>query len=273
MAELTSGPDGTRRMETAIKRQIFCDLKKAVKTAESKLQIINENRNTNTFTEKPLFPEGWGAQVSLLLQVDESSAVNIGVTRKSPLSPSLRDLGDEFVSTPRSFGVGFGGTISSTSTKINKYYPYYPISLLREPDGERSICTDKNWYFKDMPGTKDSFLVQSDLNLDKWLTDAMFTNRVLSSVDATSSKNSVTPDTISTQIKFVVKTSGSINPVWTLTRWTFNSGQLPLYNTDRTRTHDVLITIGPPTDATANSHFASQIGQAVNASTLAAIAR
>jgi hypothetical protein len=47
-------------------------------------------------------------------------------------------------------------------------------------------------------------------------------------------------------------------------RYTTNNGSLPLFATGRTRTHDLLITIGPSKDAkTANSHLAAQIGQAL----------
>lgn len=77
------------------------------------------------------------------------------------------------------------------------------------------------------------------------------------------------PDTVSIEIKFVVVTNGNVSPTWKLVRVSANTGSNPLFSAGRTRTHDLIITIGPPTQATANSHLAqvygNTIGNAVNA--------
>ena len=71
------------------------------------------------------------------------------------------------------------------------------------------------------------------------------------------------PDTISIEIKFIIVTNGNVTPTWKLLRVSANTGSSPLFGTGRTRTHDLIITIGPNTQATQFTHLASQIGNAV----------
>ena len=72
------------------------------------------------------------------------------------------------------------------------------------------------------------------------------------------------------EIKFIVDTSGSVTPTWRLIRVSGNtSGQF--LNLDRTRTHDLIVTIGPPTDQTAQVHFIQQTGNAVGNSNRATL--
>jgi hypothetical protein len=73
-----------------------------------------------------------------------------------------------------------------------------------------------------------------------------------------------TPDTISIEIKFVILSNGNVTPTWKLLRVSANTGSAPLFGLGRTRTHDLIVTIGPPTPATASTHLASQIGNAVS---------
>ena len=165
----------------------------------------------------------------------------------------------------------YGGTLSSVGSRIDKFDPFYTIAWLRQPQTSESICYEKNDPFASTSRdgtTYGSFLLQSELGLDKWLKDAMFTNIFLKSNDPTASSNKDAPDTVSIEIKFVVITTDNINPVWKLLPVTFNNGNLNLLSTGRTRTHDLLITIGPPGLKTTNSHLASQFGQAVSTAIL-----
>jgi hypothetical protein len=80
-----------------------------------------------------------------------------------------------------------------------------------------------------------------------------------------------TPDTISIEIKFVIVSSGNVTPTWKLLRVSASSGSAPLFGMGRTRTHDLIITIGPNNTATANTHLASQIGNSVSTSNQAVL--
>jgi hypothetical protein len=71
-------------------------------------------------------------------------------------------------------------------------------------------------------------------------------------------------DSVSREIKFIIVSSGNLQPTWKLVQVAANTGNAPFFSTGRTRTHDLIITIGPPTTRTANDFLASQIGQAIN---------
>jgi uncharacterized membrane protein YgcG len=70
-------------------------------------------------------------------------------------------------------------------------------------------------------------------------------------------------DSFSREIKFIIISNGNIQPTWKLIQVSANTGNTPFFSTGRTRTHDLLMTIGPPTTRTTNDFLASQIGQAV----------
>jgi hypothetical protein len=72
-------------------------------------------------------------------------------------------------------------------------------------------------------------------------------------------------DVYSYDVKFVVVTSGGVNPVWKLVNINAGNGNLPLVNAGRTRTHELVLTFGPgtnqPTDFAQQTHFVGQIVQ------------
>lgn len=71
-------------------------------------------------------------------------------------------------------------------------------------------------------------------------------------------------DSFSQEIKFIIISTGNITPTWKLIQLSANTGNAPFFSTGRTRIHDLLITIGPPTTRTQYDFLASQIGQAIN---------
>ncbi len=81
------------------------------------------------------------------------------------------------------------------------------------------------------------------------------------------------PDTVSLEIKFIIVSNGNVTPTWKLVRVSANTGSTPLVNVGRTRTHDLIITIGPPTQTTANTHLALQIGQSIGAANQAILSQ
>jgi hypothetical protein len=73
------------------------------------------------------------------------------------------------------------------------------------------------------------------------------------------------PDTVSIELKFIIVTSGNVTPTWHLVRVSANTGG-PFFSIGRTRTHDVIITVGPSNANTINANLSSQIGVAVRGS-------
>src|ERR1700722_16591455 len=105
----------TAQIEFEIKKQIYCELKAAVQTVDY------WQRTTENTTD--LLPHDWGASVSITLQVDESTALNPGLALNVPLANATSTFGvvqgagktimPPTTSTPQSFSLGFGATISS----------------------------------------------------------------------------------------------------------------------------------------------------------------
>ena len=140
--------------------------------------------------------------------------------------------------------------------------------------------------FKDVAGLEAKGYAQIDIvnYLDKGATPAQLGQlkdqgyehseiaAIMSKLKASASKQqggaggggATTPDTISIEIKFVIVSSGNVTPTWKLLRVSASTGSAPLFGMGRTRTHDLIITIGPNNTATANTHLASQIGNSVS---------
>jgi hypothetical protein len=173
---------GAGQIEFEIKKQIFCDLKRAVQKANS------------YYVGDYSLPKEWAAQVSLSLEVDESSALNPGVAFNTPMANAISTFGVlPAVTTPQLFSFGVGGTLSSTATRTDKFDPLWTIEELLKPTPEKSedgepppVCG------KDPNGdpivaaryepAKSSPLIESDLGLTEWLLGAMFTNQTIPSV-------------------------------------------------------------------------------------------
>jgi hypothetical protein len=304
---------GAAQIEWEIKKRIFCDLKRAVynvshiPVTEDTYGHLTSTHGRVTKRQPGLIPSNWQAQISLTLQVDEQSALAPGVTITHLLPNASRVFGpNNTFTTSQSSSLGFGGTLSSTATRIDKFDPYYSVEYLLEDD-PHSVCIDGNDPL-DQPGWRPDrsspFIIESDLGIENWLEGAMIVDNWLPSVgsppqalgggggkgpagggggggkspaaagggagtgsksksDGGSSNKNITKDTITYEVKFVIVSTGSVTPTWKLIRVSANtSGNL--FSTGRTRTHDLIITLGPPTAATAQTHFASQLGNAVS---------
>jgi hypothetical protein len=294
------GMSGTAQIEFEIKKRIYCDLKKAVQAAnEIPLRTGSPGKLTVKQQQPRIIPASWGAQLTLSLQVDETSGLSPGLALNEVLPNATHVFGSGTtgtVTTPQSFSLGFGGTLSSTATRIDKFDPYYSVQTLLKEDTPYSICWDGPPYTKNdplwkegwVPAQSSPFIVESDLGIKEWLVGAMMVDNAIASdpvpeqlggTGAGGSKKGaggskkgaggskyITPakDTVSLEIKFIIVTSGNVTPTWKLVRISANSGSTPLFNTGRTRTHDLIITIGDPSVISSNTHLASQIGNSVS---------
>jgi hypothetical protein len=137
--EIWDGPLGTEQIEFEIKKQVYCDLKDAVISVEQ-IPYFDEDRVTGKKTPQLIIPDDWGAQVSLALQVDESTALNPGVAITEPWENAILHFGNGNITAPQSFSLAAGGTLSSTATRVDKFDPYYTIAFLRIPETKKSVC-------------------------------------------------------------------------------------------------------------------------------------
>lgn len=272
--EAWDGKDGTIQIEYGIKKRVYCDLRDGVQVANRKNQyFIKDSRGKEQKVQ--FIPDDWGVQVSLSLQVDETSALNPGlvVTKLRENAITRFSSGAAPIATGQSFSLGLGGTLSSTATRTDKFDFYYPIDFLMVEATDTDPCAKKNDQFlkNGVTPSTSSPLILSDLGIQKWISDSMYTNSLLPSQNPGSSAK--TPDTVTLELKFVVVTSGNVTPTWRLVPVSFNSGGSPLFSTGRTRTHGLIITIGPKKNETSQTHFASQIGQSISNANLSSLQR
>jgi hypothetical protein len=312
----------TAQIEYEIKQKVYCELRYAVQEAEK----VPVERDGKRF---PLIPYGWGVQLQLSLGVDESIALNPGLSFAQLYPNVVKVFGvSNSVTTAQSFTLGLGATLSSEALRTDKFNTYYTIKdlALRKTaicDSDGKPDPSKDLFIHDFhwtPATSSPFLIESDLGLKNWLIGAMYFDTLLPSSSPqpqpqpssasggkfegkfegklegqlngqakgtfegkTSSGGSsqggrggsggagggggaggFAQDSISQEIKFIIVSTGNIQPTWKLVQVSANTGNPPFFSTGRTRTHDLIITIGPPTTRTANDFLASQIGQATH---------
>ena len=248
----------TAQIEFQINERIYCDLSKAVINAEAHPYTDEKGRKY-----LPL-PMDWGASVAVTLEVDEFTALNPGVSFNEVFRNAIHQFGpasvpSNIVSTPQSFNLGFGATLSSTASRIDKFNPYYPIADLSKPLSKDSSCLPEYEAFHRAgitPASSSPFIFESELGIKEWLRDATVAYNLIPS-----GTGGVPP--LSYEIRFVIVSSGNINPTWKLVKWSANTGNTPFFSTGRIRTHDLIITIGPKSQSTQNTHLASQIASGV----------
>jgi hypothetical protein len=110
-----------------------------------------------------------------------------------------------------------------------------------------------------------SLLLQSDLRIKDYLASAVEPARLFRSSSTPKSKDAKI-DIFSFEVKFVVVTSANINPAIKLVGLSAGTGSQPLFQTGRTRTHDLILTFGPgldkPSIESVQTHFTTPLLQA-----------
>jgi hypothetical protein len=286
----------TAQIEFEVKKHVFCELSRAVQYVNVVPVDTGPTPNKLSRFAKGPIPLDWIAQISLSFQVDESSGLTPGVTLNRVLPNAVNVFGpgsSGTVTTAQSRTLGFGGTLSSTATRIDKFNPSYVVSYLMKPLGPGSVCHKENDPFRKLgwePASSSPFIVEGDLGIQDWLFGAMLTNVLIPSQLGPAgakakaraaggggagggggggggagggSGGGPKPDAVSYEVKFVIVSSGNVTPAWKLVNISANTSST-FFSTNRTRTHDLIITIGPDDTRTQFSHLASQIGQSVS---------
>lgn len=259
-----------------ISAQVVCELRRAVQRVlwEDKHRETIFVPNSSAPPPPPVqhldwFEHTWGVQVTLNLNIAESSGVTPGVS-------FIRNLGSS-----QSFTAGFGGSLTNTATRTNKLNMFFSVQELAAAyDSKNLTCITA-----DLP--KASLFVVSDLKLYDWLHAALLPNTT-NIIPYQSSKNPT--NVIQHEVKFQIVSNGSATPSWKLVEFTANtSGSFLAAGRDRTQ--DLTITFGPLADgakpkvavnhagrpvraarnlelstSAENAHLAAQIGLAVSQS-------
>lgn len=273
ISEPWQAKDAGRALERGIKEQVYCEIRRAVVKAANDKTAMKHGKLVS------LLPDAWGAQITLSIEVDETTAANPGVSLITPMHAGVTNFAGEFLATtplqsartysflssPQQYSLGLGGTLSSQGFRTDKFSFYWDLDKLKTK--EIDDCSQQR---------PSGILLESDLNIEEWLLEALVTDRVRPSSELTGDADKgFNQDILSYEVKFIVVTSGNITPTWKLVRVATNNGNLPLASLNRTRTHDLTITFGPsnkpkgsaapsePSLMAANAHLASQIGLAV----------
>lgn len=135
------------------------------------------------------------------------------------------------------------------------------------PDGPNSVCnadpfvSQLGW----IPDSSSPFILEGNLGIEDWLFGAIMTNLFLHSAGLPkgAAGSGPKPDTVAYEVKFVIVSNGNVTPTWKLVNVSANTSGT-FFFAGRTRTHDLIITIGPNDTRSIYSHLASQIGQAVS---------
>ncbi len=262
--EFWGTPQDTDAKVNKIAGQVVCELRKAVQQV-----YLDERDPYVVIVVDPAHPprkpqplsqwfDNWGAQVTLTLNIAENTNLTPGVTFIQPLTAA---------STSRSLSLG--ATASSTATRTDKLNMFYTVKDLKRAAPSGRSCIPR-------PTNADLF-VQSDLKLYDWLRAALVANAtgIADYANPNSPKNG-----IEHEVKFDIVSNGSVNPTWTLVRFTGDTSG-SLFAAGRDRSQDLDITFGPIASgggggggggaasaqlapAAQNAHLASQIGLAVS---------
>lgn len=260
--------DKAVKYEKYIKDHVYCELQQAVQNTSSgpsRVNVETRPRFGNTTLTHGL-PADWGAQITLSFQVDETGAVNPGLTLIRPLS------------TTNSYTTGLGATLSSQAERIDKYEFYYSVADLAVP-----TVYGKGPDANNCLQHQNSSFLSDNLRIGEWLQQALYMRNDYPSGKQTANTDpAFKQDVLSYETKFIVITSGNATPQLKLLRVATNQGSLPFLSENRTRTHDLIITLGPsqkagkpgskakpgeasePASIASNSHLASEIGLAVS---------
>jgi hypothetical protein len=281
-------PFATGHMEMQIKAAIFCEMRRGALLARQ-LNSIDNNYNGKDVTaaDDLPFPDNWGAQITLTLTADEKTTLTPTASFKTPLVPVIAHL----QSISQSFALNAGGTLSSQNVRYDKFDFYYTASDLINNAAPSDICGTPPTTLLGPPSSSSPFVDGSQLGIADWLPGAIAVSIFQRSSRA--AKNGEGPplgtagsfasDSATYDNKFVIVSSGNVTPSWNLVR--IGTGTSPFFDLNRTRTHELLITVGPgateqkkdkatgkivrknigPSSSAVNSHFASQIGSAVAA--------
>jgi hypothetical protein len=277
--DLVADQDATQNMEMQIKRAIFCELRSAVQIARNRVQLKTyyHGKLVSTDADQPV-PDSWGVQSTLKFTVEESSKLNPGATYLWTLNKATE-----------TFSLGAGGQVSSAATRTDTFESFYTISDLYNVLSGKNICEKPGSQNIGPPSHSSPFVVLSELGIRDWLPAATETGAYLRSSrkdpsgegPPLGSGGSFSADSFSYDVKFVIVTDVNVTPVWKLIRVSTPASPA-LFDTSRTRTHELILTIGPgatvavknsngkivsktvgPAQSAANSHLAQQIGSAV----------
>ena len=271
------------RVQTMI-QHIVCELKTAVQTVLVEDYEQGPFRKSLGLSEKPrlYWLRKWSAQLTLTLTVDEKSGFNpsFGFTDVLPNAVS-RFSRNRSVTSGQSSGLAVSAAYSTDATTKETHSISLDLESFADPKELAAFVAARNNAKSD--GIRDPRLycqqsgqifLRGDLKLTDWLRAATASAVVEGSIygnyqkalEAAEKKQK--KDVLSNQITFVLMYGGGITPSLRLVDFAVNQSSNPFFNPQRTKTQDLIVTLGPTEDgqlstAAQNTILASQIGISV----------
>lgn len=250
-----------------IKKSIYCELRTAVHDLGPQPAIIRDKPSD-------LIPRDWGAQMTLKLTVDETG----GLAPSASYTRTLRPESVPFApggSVAQSFSLPVSAKITSQAVRIDTYYSFFDLNELKKAwDSRETSCRRQigpNLY-SDLDRRGASYLLRGNLGIKTWLQNALDTTVRIPGAGIPGDQKSKL-DVLQYNVRFVVTSDGSINPMWKLADMSTGLSGFPLLSANRTRTHDLLLTFGPavaskasvsPSSQSDRLHAAGQLEQSLS---------
>jgi hypothetical protein len=231
----------------SIVASVHCEVANAVRA------VIDKDSGGNLKRLGPVEKEwyyNWGAEIALTLALDD----------KSTLAPNAVGMPPSPASAI--FAIGGNASIGSEATRTDKVNYFYTMKQLYA----RAPCRAGLQPRQGAP----SLIIQNDLKTADWLNDQLLPYQTREANLETSASGILGQNVLSHEIRFIVSTSGGINPAFTLTRATVNQAGT-LLSASRDKTSDLIVTFGPLDPKQKNgalipqaeiAHQTSQIGVA-----------
>jgi hypothetical protein len=252
---LSTDPVSTPNLLNGIITHIKAELECAV------VRLYNDDQFRAKQTHNPpslaWLASGVG-KASITLTADEKSIFNpTAIYLQNFPAITQNFLNKSVATTPRNFGLTGGVNVSSDATRVIQVDYSFDFSKdffgdpkLKRSDEVKYLCSPYSGVFMDGDlKIYDSF--------NAILTPYQeYPNNKSEDTKFVSGSSS----TMQTHITFIVAGTGSITPAWKLVPVSFNVNSNPFYQSGRTRTDDVIITIGKKAPEVAQAHDITKIG-------------
>ncbi|HEX4157875.1 MAG TPA: hypothetical protein VHY79_05310 [Rhizomicrobium sp.] len=275
-------------LRAAIIGHAQCEIKEAIQflvlddiAAATEREKYSHKAETPTLAALDL--PHWQAQVALVMTIDEKTNLNPSIALTPPLESAVstfHDLTTTTTSQSASYGIGATATVDATRKETTSWL--IDLGDLLSTKALEAAKPSYNWAMSEARRTGSSNIIsqcgegrfiQGDLKFRDWLYGAFLQSQVTPVVGDRFSKQlldeaaATKKDVIQDEITFTVLYGGNVNPVWKLLRVSADSSSTPLFGVQRTRTQDLLVTMGPASSGSSqnfqNQALASLIGIAV----------
>lgn len=252
----------TQQNEIARQAKLVGHIKCELKHALHKIQQ-EEEVNEGSTGQTAAWLDKWGTKVSLMLQVEDSTAFSPNITYLDP----RRNIISTFakggnVTTAQSFSATLAFVGSSKATRTERISFFFNFADLKAEDAgltwEQKVATPC--------AASEATNMEGDLKIYDFMRSKVQLTRLPSLLPRAGGESPF--EAFNYEVQFVVTRSGSATPTWKLLPVSFNPASTALFNGSRTRTNNMLLTLARAPDKQLDkngqdAHAAALFGQAV----------